>query len=109
VNTPATSRQAAAAVPTCPVCSRTFEDCTCTGIRPQVRRMLAEMAGRLETNRPGQPITTIGRHALIQATTMDPALTPALRAQVPEITGQVVRRAYAVQLREIAASMGGEG
>lgn len=106
MNTPATSRrQAAAGVPTCPVCSRTFEDCTCTGIRPQIRRMLAEMASRLETNRPGQPITTIGRHALIQATTMDPALTPALRAQVPEIAGQVVRREYAAQLREIAEAM----
>lgn len=109
MNTPVRSGQAATAVPTCAVCRFPFEECTCTGALPLVRRMLAEMAGRLETNRPGQPITTIGRHALIQATTMDPALTPALLAQVPEITGQVVRRAYAVQLREIAARMGGEG
>jgi len=67
--------------------------------------MLAEMARRCETNRPDEPITSIGRHALIQATTMDPALTRALRTRVPEITGQVVRRVYAAQLREIAEAL----
>ncbi|WP_330339382.1 hypothetical protein [Streptomyces sp. NBC_00557] len=67
-----------------------------------VRQMLGEMADRLEKNRPDQPITAIGRIALIQATTMDPILSAALRRQVPEITGSVVRREYAAQLREIA-------
>jgi hypothetical protein len=105
MNAPSTSGQAAAAVPTCPVCRFPFEECTCTGAVPLVRRMFAEMAGRLETKRPAEPITAIGRLALIQATTMDPVLSGALRARVPEITGQVVRREYAVQLREIAEAM----
>jgi hypothetical protein len=70
-----------------------------------VRTMLREMAGRLETNRPDEPITAVRRIAVIQATTMDPTLSRALREAVPEITGQVVRRDFAVQLREIA----GEG
>ncbi len=72
----------------------------------QVRRMLSEMADRLETRRPDEPITAIGRHALIQATTMDPPLARALRAKAPEITGEVIRHDYATQLREIAARMG---
>ncbi|MEU1275304.1 hypothetical protein [Streptomyces sp. NPDC005799] len=70
-----------------------------------VRRMLGEMADRLEANRPDQPITTIGRHALIQATTMDPALTRALREQVPEIEGSVIRRDFGTRLREIAEAL----
>jgi hypothetical protein len=72
----------------------------------QVRRMLLEMAERLEARRPDEPITTIGRHALIQATTMDPPLARALRAKAPEITGEQVRREYANQLRKVAAGMG---
>ncbi|MFJ4322226.1 hypothetical protein ACIP3A_03770 [Streptomyces tricolor] len=70
-----------------------------------VRTMLGEMADRLEANRPDEPITAIGRLALIQATTMDPVLAPALREaapEIPEATGSVVRREYAAQLREIA-------
>ena len=70
-----------------------------------VRDMLREMAERLETRRPDAPLTTIGRHALIQATTMDPALAPALRARCPEITTPVIRRDYAAQLREIAGGL----
>lgn len=98
-------QQPTAAVPTCPTCARTFEDCTCTGHALLVRRMLAAMARRCETNRPDEPITAIGRHALIQATTMDPVLTRALRTRAPEITGQVIRRDYAAQLRTIAGAL----
>lgn len=67
-----------------------------------VRQMLGEMADRLEATRPDEPITAVGRLALIQATTMDPVLTPALRELVPEITGEIVRRDYGARLREIA-------
>jgi len=69
-----------------------------------VRQMLTEMADRLETVRPDEPITTIGRQALIQATTMAPQLTGALQDLAPEITGSVVRREYGAQLREIAGA-----
>ncbi|MDT0476230.1 hypothetical protein RM863_29305 [Streptomyces sp. DSM 41014] len=74
----------------------------------QVRTMLGEMADRLETNRPGGDLTEIGRLALIQATTMDPVLSRALRAAVPEVTGRqtVVRREFAARLREIAEATG---
>lgn len=72
----------------------------------QVRQMLLEMAERLETRRPDEPITTIGRHALIQATTMDPPLARALRTKAPEITGEQVRREYAAELRKVSAGMG---
>lgn len=72
----------------------------------QVRRMLLEMAERLETRRPDEPITAIGRQALIQATTMDPPLARALRAKAPEITGELIRRDYAATLRQVAADMG---
>lgn len=68
----------------------------------QVRTMLLEMAGRLETHRPDEPLTTAARIALIQATTMAPPLARALRDQAPEIVGPVIRRDYAAQLREIA-------
>ncbi|WP_406157723.1 hypothetical protein [Streptomyces canus] len=105
MNAPATSGQAAAAVPTCTVCGFPFEECTCTGALPLVRRMLAAMARRCETNRPDEPITSIGRHALIQATAVDPALTRALRTRAPEIAGQVIRRDYAAQLRTIAGGL----
>ncbi|MFI5685876.1 hypothetical protein [Streptomyces sp. NPDC051636] len=70
--------------------------------RALVKQALGEMAERLETARPDQPITEIGRIALIQATTMDPTLSGALRERVPEITGSVIRREFAQQLREIA-------
>lgn len=70
-----------------------------------VRQMLGEIADRLEANRPDRQIGSIGRHALIQATTMDPTLARALRAQAPEITSPVIRRDYAAQLREIAEGM----
>ncbi|MEU9245843.1 hypothetical protein [Streptomyces sp. NPDC048385] len=68
----------------------------------QVRTMLGEMADLLEDKRPDEPITTIGRLALIQATTLDPVLSRALGAVVPEITGSVVRKDFAVRLRAIA-------
>jgi hypothetical protein len=71
----------------------------------QVRQMLLEMAERLEALRPDEPITAIGRHALIQATTMDPPLARALRTKAPEITGEQVRRDYAARLREVVAGM----
>ncbi|WP_320784166.1 hypothetical protein [Streptomyces sp. CRN 30] len=64
--------------------------------------LMREMADKLESIRPGETITTIGRHALLQATTMDPPLLRALRALAPEIDGAVVRRDYAAQLRQIA-------
>ncbi|MYS44098.1 hypothetical protein GTY23_23265 [Streptomyces sp. SID5998] len=69
-----------------------------------VRRMLTRMADHLETVRPDEPITAVGRQALIRATTMDPQHTAALQALVPEITDQVVRREFAAQLREIAGA-----
>jgi hypothetical protein len=64
--------------------------------------MLREMADCLEQRRPDEPMTAVSRIALIQATTMTPSLARALRAKAPEITGQVVRREYAAQLRQIA-------
>ncbi|MGW5509912.1 hypothetical protein ACWEV9_19370 [Streptomyces albogriseolus] len=67
-----------------------------------VRQMLHEMADKLERVRPDEPITTIGRHALLQATTMDPPLLRALREVAPEIDGELIRRDYAAQLRETA-------
>lgn len=67
-----------------------------------VKDMLLELAEHLETRRPDEPLTAVGRHAVIQATTLDPALAPALRAQCPEITDPVIRRDYAAQLRKIA-------
>lgn len=70
-----------------------------------VRQMLLEMAERLETRRPDAPLTSVGRHALIQATTMDPALTPTLRERCPVVTAPVVRREYAARLREIAGGL----
>ncbi|MFJ3794965.1 hypothetical protein ACIPSJ_01615 [Streptomyces sp. NPDC090088] len=71
----------------------------------QVRRMLGEMADRLERNRPGEALTEIGLLALVQATTPDPVLSRALRARIPEVTGRssVVRRDFSAQLRELAA------
>lgn len=72
-----------------------------------VGQMLGEMAERLEVKRPAEPITAVGRIALIQATTMDPALAPALRARCPQITGSVLRCDYAAQLRQAAKQLGG--
>ncbi|MFZ4206791.1 hypothetical protein ACOZE4_18335 [Streptomyces griseoincarnatus] len=71
-----------------------------------VQQLLHEMADKLDRVRPGGSITTIGRHALLQATTMDPPLLRALRAHAPEITGSLTRRAYAAQLRQAANEMG---
>ncbi|MBL3669079.1 hypothetical protein JL475_24410 [Streptomyces sp. M2CJ-2] len=72
----------------------------------QVHTMLLEMADKLERVRPDEPITTIGRHALLQATTMDPPLLSTLRERAPEIDGELVRRAYAAQLRQSASETG---
>ncbi|MGW3410272.1 hypothetical protein [Streptomyces sp. NPDC000888] len=69
-----------------------------------VRRLLHEMADRLEANRPGQPLTAAGRIAIIQVTTMSPSLGTALRAKAPEIDGPITRAAYAKQLRGIAGA-----
>lgn len=70
--------------------------------RDLVPQMLREMADKLERLRPDEPITTIGRHALLQATTMNPPLLRALREAAPEINDSLVRREYAAQLRQIA-------
>lgn len=67
-----------------------------------VQQLLGEMAGRLETNRPNATITTIGRHALLQATTMDPPVLRALREHAPEIDVALTRRQYAARLRTAA-------
>ncbi|WP_328439347.1 hypothetical protein OHA71_23705 [Streptomyces sp. NBC_00444] len=67
-----------------------------------VRQMLVDMADRLEANRPDQPLTPVGRIALIQATAMAPNLSRLLRVQAPEITASVTRREYAAQLRRNA-------
>ncbi|MGW3110532.1 hypothetical protein [Streptomyces sp. NPDC001091] len=69
-----------------------------------VNSMLGEMADRLEANRPDEPITAIGRIALIQATTFNPASVKALQQAVPEITDSVIRRDLAARLREIAGA-----
>ncbi|WP_435218386.1 hypothetical protein [Streptomyces sp. bgisy034] len=68
----------------------------------QVKRMLIDMAVRLEARRPDQPLTPVARVAVIQATTMDPVLGRALRARCPEITSPVTRSAYAARLRQAA-------
>lgn len=70
-----------------------------------VKQLLVEIAERLETNRPNAIMTTISRHALLQATTMDPPLLRALRDVAPEIEHTVVRRDYAAVLRQIAGGM----
>lgn len=72
-----------------------------------VDEMVGEMADRLEAKRPDEPMTAVGRIALIQATTMDPILAPALRALCPEITAPIIRRDYAAQLRQAAKQPGG--
>ncbi|WP_217545598.1 hypothetical protein [Streptomyces sp. GbtcB6] len=74
-------------------------------IDAQVRTMLWEMADRLDSNRPEEYLTEIGRLALIQATTMDAVLSRALQAAVPEVTGRtsVIRQDFAAKLREIAS------
>lgn len=71
-------------------------------LEQQMHTMLLEMANKLETVRPGEPITTIGRYALLQATTMDPPLLRALRERVPDIDGEMIRRDYAAVLRDLA-------
>lgn len=70
-----------------------------------VEQLLGEMAGRLETIRPGATITTIGRHALLQATTMDPPVLRALREHAPEIEVALTRRQYAARLRQAATAV----
>ncbi|MGW2170388.1 hypothetical protein ACWC1C_07630 [Streptomyces sp. NPDC001705] len=70
-----------------------------------IKQLLGEMADRLETNRPNAPINVISRHALLQATTMDPPLLRALRAAAPEIEHTRIRRDYAAELRQIAGEM----
>lgn len=71
-------------------------------------QLLGEMAGRLETHRPNATITTIGRHALLQATTMDPPVLRALRQHAPEIDVALTRRQYAARLRTAAATLARE-
>lgn len=66
-----------------------------------VRQLLGEMANRLEANRPDKPFTAVSRIAVIQATTMDPALGRALRDLAPPVTSEITRGAYAAELRQI--------
>ncbi|MFJ6073676.1 hypothetical protein ACIQFU_23015 [Streptomyces sp. NPDC093065] len=73
-----------------------------------VQQLLGEMAGRLETHRPNATITTLGRHALLQATTMDPPVLRALRKHAPEIDVALTRRQYAAQLRTAASTLAHE-
>ncbi|WP_405925440.1 hypothetical protein [Streptomyces sp. NBC_00035] len=68
-----------------------------------VRRMLHEMADRLEASRPDRILTAVGRIASIQVTTMNPPLARALRAKAPLITKPITRCEYAALLREVAA------
>lgn len=70
-------------------------------IDAQVDQMLRDMAARLEQRRPDAPLTSVGRIALIQVTTMAPPYARRLRALAPEITGLITRRAYAAKLRAL--------
>lgn len=67
-----------------------------------VKQMLVEMAGRLEANRPDATLTPTGRIALIQATTMSPTISSALRAKCPDVEKPMTRAAYAQLLRAAA-------
>ncbi|WP_327403850.1 hypothetical protein OG194_29715 [Streptomyces sp. NBC_01288] len=67
-----------------------------------VRQMLVEMAERLEANRPDVTLTPTGRIAIIQATTMSPNFSSALRAKAPDVEKPITRAAYAQLLRAAA-------
>ncbi|MFE1925826.1 hypothetical protein ACFW91_25045 [Streptomyces asoensis] len=71
-------------------------------VEAQVRTWLGEIADRLEHNRPDEKLTDVARTAVLQATTMDPVLSRALRIAAPEIDAPISRREYAARLREIA-------
>jgi len=73
-------------------------------VEAQVRTWLGEIADRLERNRPAAELTATARLAVLQATTMNPVLSRALRIAAPEITEPITRRDYAARLREIVAS-----
>lgn len=72
-------------------------------VEAQVRTMLGEIADRLERSRSEQTLTDTGRIAVIQATTMDPVLSRALRAAAPPVTEPITRGAYAARLRQIVS------
>jgi len=74
-------------------------------VNAEVKRMLADIAERLQTRRPDEPLTTTARLAVLQATTMDPVLFSALNERVPQVTKPVLRKDFAVQVREIAEAM----
>lgn len=70
-----------------------------------VDELVRQIAGRLTTHRPEILLTATARIAVIQATTMTESLSRALRARLPEITGEITRAAYAALLHE---ALGGE-
>lgn len=74
-------------------------------VNAQVKEMLTGIAERLESRRPDEVLTPTARIAIVQATTMDPVLSPEVLKRVPEVTGRVLRKDFAVQLREIAEAM----
>lgn len=77
-----------------------------------VRDLLLQIADRLTARYPGNEFTATGRLAVIQATTLDPALSRMLNERMPQIDGPVSRGAYAVMLRALAtgdATSGAEG
>ncbi|MFJ2007027.1 hypothetical protein [Streptomyces chartreusis] len=74
-------------------------------VNAEVKRMLTAIADRLETRRPDQPLTATARLAVIQATTMDPVLFRALNDRVPQVGKPLLRKDFAVQVREIAEAM----
>jgi hypothetical protein len=75
-----------------------------SSVEEQVRTWLGEIAERLEHNRPAADLTATARLALLQATTLDPVLSRALRIAAPGVTGKITRRDYAARLRAIVAS-----
>lgn len=74
-----------------------------------VRQLLTEIADRLATNRPDAPFTGTSRIAALQAATMSPPLSEALRARCPEPTEPTTRGAYARLLRALVAELAEAG
>ncbi len=72
----------------------------------QVSAYVRQIVARLTTHRPDMALTPTARIAVIQATTMSPPLAAALRARLPEATGQITRAAYAARLLQ---DLNGEG
>lgn len=72
----------------------------------QVSEYVRQIASRLTAHRPDVVLTAAARIAVVQATTMSPPLAAALRARLPEPTGQITRTAYAARLLQ---DLDGEG